>query len=651
MAGYQRYGFYTRDNEHLVGGIYRTLTGRQDAFDWGNLTDDTGAGGRPNGLLARPKAKKKTGGSIVMPDEKDLPEGWSVSTVRGLMDHEMAAAIFGQLDVNTVEEPPFTRALSYILDEGRIQGSMTRRFPGSADNFDAMNLTGLDLLREKASKINEAAAAVPKEEQKDMDVLGPLIKGINAKLMSPTCDMKEFYKGHPWADDLAYTIDAIAPEIAESKKSYTMSDSVRLAKKIVEKLKLLDEPDPPEEGGGEGEGEGSGDTGAVPAMKKALAEDKGKEEDGEGGASAPEGMDVGASIADEMLDDISEASDKAKEIMYKEMEKDLKDPKKSGMIKPLYNLDLHAARTQDVEQHQYKDPVKLAKCRAPYKEMREKIARYIAPLRAALRIKLLSEARTKYRFEQDAGDLCKKSLYQVAQGTSDRVFQTMRSGKSKKTIVSILIDSSGSMGSASMGDLARWTPGKGDGRDFEKAFHAAMTGCALAEALRGMPGIKVEVSSFTAYGRLMDVSKPSDRYLLLQHIIHKSMDNNESSAIASMLLSQPRSENVDGESVRWAGRRLLSKPADRRILIVLSDGYPSGGVATSDTGSKGVCADLRSAVKACEANGIETIGIGIKTDAVHHFYPKHIYINDTSELMGKALRELLDALDGKEKKR
>ncbi len=647
MAGYQRFGFYTRDNEHLVGGVYRTLTGRQDAFDWGDVTaDGPGTAGKPRGLLARPKAPAKDGkATLVMPDEKDLPPGWKLDTVRGLMDQQMADSIFGSLDLNSFTDTVTTKAIAQILDESRGRGRMKMRFPGSADNFAAVNEVGLPLLKERmAKKFTEPAAAI--KDPKDLaglDVLSPIVLGINARAMNPDVDLEEFYAGHPFAEDLAYTVDQVMPEINRAEKSWTVSESVSLAKEIVEKLNLPDDKDEAEQQEGEGEGEGQSDE-----FKKALAKAMGKDGDSKDGGEAAgsdgdaKDREAGGTATDDMLKDISKASDKAKEIMYKKLEKDLKDPKKSGMLKPIYPLDLNAARVQDVEEHIYLKPNDY---RDTYNKMHQKIKRFIAPLRSALRIHLLSEARTKYKFEQEAGDLCKKSLYQVAQGTSSRVFQTMQRGKSKKTVVGILIDASGSMGGADKAQLATYEPGKAGGGRYDKAFHAAMAACALTEALRGMPGIRVEVCSFTAHDDLTCRTK-SCRTQRLQHRVYKTLDKNEMAGIGAMLHRMHRSENVDGESVRWAGRRLLSATADRRILMVLSDGYPSGSVYGTPAGCD-VDNDLSSAVKACEMNGIETIGIGIKTDAVRNFYPKHVVIHDTSELMGTAMRSLLNALDSK----
>lgn len=672
MAGYRKFGFYSRQNEGLVGGMFRTLTGRDDSFSWGKVYEDVDEDGepirkpteprRPAGLFARPTtetgrgvtAKKDKQVTVIMPDEALLPAGWDLQTVRGLMDHQMAAAMYGSIDIDSFTAGPITKAMAHILDEARIQGNMTRRYPGSTENFQSMNKAGNEILAARQQRATKIDASFPPDQE--INIVPSLLLGINARVGDKGFDLHKFYKGHPWADDLAYTIDRLQPDIDKAADAYGVGNVYDIAEDVMRRLKLEDPPPPEEErdGGGGGEpssGEPPPGGGAEPSegFKKMLSK---AIKDGDAPSAAdPGGKPLAGptkcgftSAIDDMEEKAEPLSEKMREKINKKFEDDLKNPKKSGLLKPLYPLDVYAAREQDSEQGIY-NKITTAH-RACYKAMLNKIGRYIAPLRSSLRIHLLAEARTRYKFEQEAGDLSQKSLYQVAQGTSSRVFQTRRIGKSKKTIVTILVDYSGSMGGCGgIAEVEAYIPGNktDDGwGGHSKAFHAAMAACAMAEALRGMPGIKVEVASFTAYGDL-EAKARSSRHLRLQHRIYKTHNTNDMAAIADMVTSSGgRSENIDGESIRWAARRMLEIPADRRILLVLSDGYPAGGVSGTGPSSR---VDLKSAVQACEKAGVETIGIGIKTSAVESFYPRYTVINDTSDLMSTALRSLIDAIN------
>lgn len=87
-------------------------------------------------------------------------------------------------------------------------------------------------------------------------------------------------------------------------------------------------------------------------------------------------------------------------------------------------------------------------------------------------------------------------------------------------------------------------------------------------------------------------------------------------------------ENLDGEAVLWQARRLAARPEKRRVMFVLSDGMPSG----SRDNALGA-AYLKECVQRVIAAGIEVYGIGIETDAVKHFYPRHWIANSVEHLM------------------
>ena len=87
-------------------------------------------------------------------------------------------------------------------------------------------------------------------------------------------------------------------------------------------------------------------------------------------------------------------------------------------------------------------------------------------------------------------------------------------------------------------------------------------------------------------------------------------------------------ENPDGEALAWAATRLADHPAERRILIVFSDGYPS----TGDGDPQVLRSDLRERIAAIGKRGIELLGIGVLTDAVEDFYPHNVVVSRLAEL-------------------
>jgi cobalamin biosynthesis protein CobT len=87
-------------------------------------------------------------------------------------------------------------------------------------------------------------------------------------------------------------------------------------------------------------------------------------------------------------------------------------------------------------------------------------------------------------------------------------------------------------------------------------------------------------------------------------------------------------ENPDGEALAWAATRLADHAAERRILMVFSDGYP----ATGDGDPLVLRSDLRQRVAAIQKTGIELVGVGVLTDAVEAFYPHNVVVSRLAEL-------------------
>jgi cobalamin biosynthesis protein CobT len=97
-------------------------------------------------------------------------------------------------------------------------------------------------------------------------------------------------------------------------------------------------------------------------------------------------------------------------------------------------------------------------------------------------------------------------------------------------------------------------------------------------------------------------------------------------------------QNVDGESVQLAARRLAQQNAERRIMIVLSDGEPCC------MSGRGLKAHLKKVVKDLTAQKIEMIGVGIQTRSVKDYYPNSVVINDVEELPTQVMKELTKML-------
>jgi len=105
-------------------------------------------------------------------------------------------------------------------------------------------------------------------------------------------------------------------------------------------------------------------------------------------------------------------------------------------------------------------------------------------------------------------------------------------------------------------------------------------------------------------------------------------------------MMEPLGENYDHASVEWAAKRLEKRKEQRKILFVISDGYP----AIKGVHAKTLEKYLKETVIKIEKSKIEVYGIGVMTDAVKKFYKNNITIQETEEISTKILTLLSKTL-------
>lgn len=234
-----------------------------------------------------------------------------------------------------------------------------------------------------------------------------------------------------------------------------------------------------------------------------------------------------------------------------------------------------------------------------------------------------------------SGRLHSGSLHRLTAG-DDRVFRRLQENKSVETAVTLLIDNSGSM-------------------RMSGAMRIAMcAGFALSQTLDRIK-IKHEVLGFTTgiiprsgAGSLREqraesdrLGRPYSRYEPMYMPIYKGFEERVSSEVKQRFASSygdadfARS-NIDGEAVQVATRRLMCRPERRKVLIVMSDGFPAGMPAVG----RELYSDLHRAVADAEKQRVEVIGIGIMSRAVETFYPRHIVLDKLEDLPGGVMNEL-----------
>jgi cobaltochelatase CobT len=195
---------------------------------------------------------------------------------------------------------------------------------------------------------------------------------------------------------------------------------------------------------------------------------------------------------------------------------------------------------------------------------------------------------------------------------------------------------------------------------------AAMCADILARTLERC-AVKTEILGFTTKAwkggqsreRWLSDGKPQNPGRLndLRHIVYKAADapwRRARKNLGLMMREGLLKENIDGEALLWAHNRLIGRPEQRRILMVISDGAPVDDSTLSVNPGNYLERHLRQVIEAIETqSSVELIAIGIGHD-VTRYYQRAVTIVDAEQLGGvmtEKLAELFDDVPPKENRR
>ncbi|MFC1673918.1 cobaltochelatase subunit CobT, partial [Pseudomonadota bacterium] len=186
---------------------------------------------------------------------------------------------------------------------------------------------------------------------------------------------------------------------------------------------------------------------------------------------------------------------------------------------------------------------------------------------------------------------------------------------------------------------------------------AAISADLMARTLERC-GVKVEILGFTTRAwkggksreAWVEADKPErpGRLNDLRHIIYKAADaplRHARKNLGLMLKEGILKENIDGEALLWAHNRLLARPEQRRILMVISDGAPVDDATLSANPGNYLERHLRDVIEWIETKSqVELIAIGIGHD-VNRYYQRAVTLLDAEELGGTIMTELASLFD------
>ena len=285
------------------------------------------------------------------------------------------------------------------------------------------------------------------------------------------------------------------------------------------------------------------------------------------------------------------------------------------------------------------DPEELARLRQQLDQQLSHLQGVVSKLANRLQRRLMAQQQRAWEFDLEEGMLDVARLARVISNpTYSLSYKREREADFRDTVVTLLIDNSGSM----------------RGRPITVA---AMCCDILARTLERC-AVKTEILGFTTRAwkggqsreRWVQDGKPRNPGRLndLRHVVYKAADEPWRRArknLGLMLREGLLKENIDGEALDWAYRRMLSRAEHRRILMVISDGAPVDDSTLSVNPGNYLERHLRKVIADIEGRDIvELVAIGIGHD-VTRYYRRAVTIVDAEELGGTMMQKLAELFD------
>ncbi|MCW2274183.1 cobaltochelatase subunit CobT [Rhodoblastus acidophilus] len=282
------------------------------------------------------------------------------------------------------------------------------------------------------------------------------------------------------------------------------------------------------------------------------------------------------------------------------------------------------------------DSEELERLRAYLDKQLQNLSAVVARLANRLQRRLMAQQNRAWEFDLEEGMLDPARLTRVIIDSQTPLsFKREKDADFRDTVVTLLIDNSGSM----------------RGRPITVAATCADI---LARTLERC-GVKVEILGFTtrawkggqAREAWLAAGKPPNPGRLndLRHIVYKAADapwRRSRKNLGLMMREGLLKENIDGEALDWAYKRLLGRHEQRKILMMISDGAPVDDSTLSVNSGHYLEKHLRQMIAQIESQGrVELLAIGIGHD-VTRYYSRALTIVDAEELGGAMTEKLAE---------
>ena len=518
------------------------------------------------------------------------------------------------------------RAVFDAVEQARVESLGSRRMAGMAGNIGAM----LEDRYHRGGRYEEITdrADAPLE-----DALALMVRERLTGLKPPKAAQKLV---ELWRDDVESKAGADLDRLAKS-----VEDQRAFARTVRDMLASLDMAEQTSQGQDDEEDEDENDQSSEDQDQQegeAEQESQGERSETEVSEDAAEEMQEGASeAADAPAGDWDEEDDSS------EAEEAGEAPRpRDSRANDRPQTDYKAYTTkfdETVTAEELCDAEELTRLRAYLDKQLAHLQGVVARLANRLQRRLMAQQNRSWQFDLEEGALDPSRLPRIIIDPFQPLsFRQESDTNFRDTVVTLLIDNSGSM----------------RGRPITVAATCADI---LARTLERC-GVKVELLGFTTRawkGGLsretwLQSGKPANPGRLndLRHIIYKAADapwRRARKNLGLMMREGLLKENIDGEALDWAHKRLLARPEQRKILMVISDGAPVDDSTLSVNAGSYLERHLRHVIAEIETRSpVELIAIGIGHD-VTRYYRRAVTIVDAEELGGVMTEKLAELFE------
>ncbi|QBY00942.1 cobaltochelatase subunit CobT [Rhodophyticola sp. CCM32] len=517
------------------------------------------------------------------------------------------------------------RELMEAMETARCEAVGARDMPGTATNIDAK--IGNEARRKGYGEIRQAADAPL------ATAAGYLIRHLaTGRALPPeAANVMELWRGfiEERCDGTLETLDtALTDQQAFARLSRQLIDDLGYGDQLGDDP---DEMDPEnEDGAAEEEEEQPDSTGDA---------DDDDEQDSEAAPERSQEDQQDASQAQVQMDDTGEMEE-AEEQDLPDGEAPLEPPPPAphSEADPDYAV-FSTEYDEEIPAEDLAEPQELERLRAYLDQQLEPLKGAVSRLANKLQRRLQAQQNRSWEFDLEEGTLDAGRLARVvANPTTPLSFKREKDTEFRDTVVTLLLDNSGSM----------------RGRPISIA---AICADVLSRTLERC-GVKVEILGFTTrawkggraredwlgQGRAQQPGRLND----LRHIIYKKADapmRRTRDNLGLMMKEGLLKENIDGEALEWAHRRMAARQEARKILMVISDGAPVDDSTLSVNPANYLEKHLRDVIAMVEKRkAVELLAIGIGHD-VTRYYDRAVTITDVEQLAGAMTEQLASLFD------